>query len=137
MMEPPACGSDSLAPPWCPGLKTTQQHSASPYDYVKAGLAVSWRSRSPELILSLQAADRAVSLGLAPTRLNDSFGANQSFPRCSLTSQQMARRLESPCLVSRRIVSPYYAGTARSTDCLANCSLRAGHPFRHRPVQRR
>ena len=37
----------------------------------------------------------------------------------------MARRLESPCLLSRRIVSPYYAGTARSTDCLANCSLLA------------
>ena len=27
--------------------------------------------------------------------------------------------------MSRRIVSPYYAGTARSTDCLANCSLLA------------
>ena len=104
-MEEP---SESLAPPWCPAI--TQQATASPYDYVKAGLA---------------AADRAASLGLTPTRLNDSFGGNQSFPRCSLTSQQVARRLESPCLVSRRIVSPYYAGTARSTDCLANCSLLA------------
>ena len=41
----------------------------------------------------------------------------------------MARRLESPCLASShahaRIVSPYLAGTARSTDCLANCSLLA------------
>ena len=35
-------------------------------------------------------------------------------------------RLESPSLLSHaRIVSPYLAGTARSTDCLANCSLLA------------
>ena len=115
-------------PPWSAGLKTSQQVTASPYDYVKAGVAVSWDNLMGvqlELMLIFQAADRAVSLGLTPTRLNDSFGGNQSFPRCSVTSQQVARRLESPCLVSRRIVSPYCAGTARSTDCLANCSLLA------------
>ena len=72
-----------------------------------------------------QAADRAASLGLTPNRLNESYGLNQSFPRSSLTTQQMARRLESPCLARTRIVSPYLAATARSTDCLANCSLLA------------
>ena len=41
MEEPEVSGCESLAPPWCPGLKTTQQATASPYDYVKAGLAVS------------------------------------------------------------------------------------------------
>ena len=74
----------------------------------------------------LQAADRAASLGLTPTRLNDSYGLNQSFPRSQVTSQQMARRLESPCLLGgRRLVSPYMVTTARSTDCLANSSLLA------------
>ena len=84
------------------------------------------RSFQLELMLIFQAADRAMSLGLTPTRLNESFGGNQSFPRVSLTSQQVARRLESPCLLTRRLlVSPYCAATARSTDCLANCSLLA------------
>ena len=38
MMEPPVCGSEAPPappPPWC------QQVTASPYDYVKAGVAVS------------------------------------------------------------------------------------------------
>ena len=73
-----------------------------------------------------QAADRAQALGLTPTRLSDSFSGNQSFPRCSVTSQQLARRLESPCLAGQtRLQSPYLAETGRSTDGLANCSLLA------------
>ena len=91
-----------------PGLVT---NSASPWDYVKAGAG---------------AADRAATMGLNPRGLNESYGLNQSFPRASVTSQQLARRLESPGLLSQaRIVSPYLAATARSTDCLANCSLLA------------
>ena len=91
-----------------PGLVTT---SASPWDWVKAGAG---------------AADRAATLGLNPRGFNESYGLNQSFPRASVTSQQLARRLESPGLISQaRIVSPYLAATARSTDCLANCSLLA------------
>lgn len=98
-------------PPWSQGLKLHSQAAASPFDYVKAGAA---------------AADRAQALGLTPTRLTDSFSGNQSFPRCSVTSQQLARRLESPCLASQaRLQSPYLADTGRSTDGLANCSLLA------------
>ena len=44
MMEPPVCGSEAPPappPPWSAGLKTSQQVTASPYDYVKAGVAVS------------------------------------------------------------------------------------------------
>ncbi len=65
-----------------PGLVTT---SASPWDWVKAGAG---------------AADRAATLGLNPRGLNESYGLNQSFPRASVTSQQRARRLESPGLIS-------------------------------------
>ena len=93
-----------------PGLDLVTT-SASPWDYVKAGAG---------------AADRAVTMGLNPRGLDESYGLNQSFPRASMTSQQRARRLESPGLLSQaRIVSPYLAATARSTDCLANCSLLA------------
>ena len=99
-------GPSSVSPG--PGLVTT---SASPWDYVKAGAG---------------AADRAATMGLHPRGLDESYGLNQSFPRASVTSQQRARRLESPGLLSQaRIVSPYLAATARSTDCLANCSLLA------------
>jgi len=112
-MEPPNIGHSQapIGPPWGQGLKLQPQAAASPFDYVKAGAA---------------AADRAVALGLTPTRLSDSFSGNQSFPRCSVTSQQLARRLESPCLVGQaRLQSPYLADTGRSTDGLANCSLLA------------
>ena len=74
----------------------------------------------------MQAADRAASLGLTPNRLNESYGLNQSFPRSAVTSQQLARRLESPCVARiHGVVSPHLAATQRSTDCLANCSLLA------------
>ena len=89
----------------------SSESPASPWDYIKAGT---------------EAADRAASLGLTSSRLDESYGLNQSFPRASLTRQQVARRLESPGVISRtRMVSPYIAATARSTDCLANCSLLA------------
>ena len=83
-MEPGRPGSNQPAP-WAKHLQPCSS-TASPYDYIKAGAA---------------AADRAAALGLTPTRLSDSFGGNQSFPRSQLTSQQMARRLESPGLASR------------------------------------
>lgn len=108
-MEPPNAGH-SQGPPWSQGLKLHSQAAASPFDYVKAGAA---------------AADRAQALGLTPTRLGDSFSANQSFPRCNVTSQQLARRLESPCLAGQTRLSPYLTDTGRSTDGLANCSLLA------------
>ena len=62
MEEPEVSGCESLAPPWCPGLKTTQQATASPYDYVKAGLAVSFFSVDLTEVMMMISGSRQGSL---------------------------------------------------------------------------
>lgn len=61
-MEPESAGS--AGPPWQGRLQQQQAGTGSPYDYVKAGVG---------------SAERAVALGLTPTRLNDSYGGNARY----------------------------------------------------------